>query len=416
MVIKIAVIGSGDFLLKMETITDQLHDILIDSYPYEYPQEAAEIVKALKPCDAVFFSGALPYHFSEKERSVLPIPAVYLGQDEMAVASSLLAVFYHKNIRLDRISFDLIDSDLVESVLSDLGIETPLTHILDFTDMLDTSFDMEKILNYHLALWEQGLTDFALTSVHKIYDQLMALGVPAMRMMDPESSLIRGLREAKVKAELFKSRFSQIAACHVLLSEDGNIKAIQDLAKEISASIQELGERSYILYSTRGEVDAFTEKSSLFPAMLNGLKIGFGYGSAITEAEQNAKIALQFCKQLDEESSYYILTDEKVVLGPFPKYRKSYSLKNDDPQLMEISQKTRIGPANLSKILYFCRSRSSRQFTAADLADYLGVTRRSTERLLKKLLDHGYADAVGEEMTYHQGRPRAIYELSIPIY
>lgn len=414
--IKIAVIGSEEFLLKMETITDYLEDILIDPYPYQHPQEAAEIVKALKPCDAVFFSGALPYYFSKSERSDLPIPALYLGQDEMAVASSLLAVFYHNKIPLDRISFDVIDSDLVESVLSDLGIKTPLTHVLDFTDMLNTIFDMEKILDYHLALWEQGLTDIALTSVHTIYDQLVSLGVPAMRMMDPTSSLIRGLQEAKTKAQLFKSRFSQIAACHVFLSNHGNLKEIHDLAKELSASLQELSDGSYILYSTRGDVEAFTERSSLSSGLLKGLKIGFGYGSTITEAEQNAKIALQFCKQLTEESSYYILTDEKVILGPFTEHRKSFSLKNDDPQLMEISRRTKIGPANLSKIIHFCRSRASRQFTAADLADYLGVTRRSTERLLKKLSDHGYVKAVGEEMTYHQGRPRAIYESSIPIY
>jgi len=416
MVTKIAVIGSAEFLIKIKTLTHELQDILIDPYPYHSPQEAGEIVKALKPCDAVFFSGALPYHFSRNERSFLPIPAVYLGQDEMAVASSLLAVFYHKKIRPDRISFDLIDSVLVESVLSDLGIETPLTHILDFTDMLKTSFNMDKILNYHLALWEQGFTDFALTSVHAVYDRLVSLGVPAMRMVDPKSSLIRGLQEAKIQAQLFKSRSSQVAACQVVFHGDRNLKHIHDLSKEISASFQELSDGSYILYSTRGDVEAFTEKSPLFPSMSNSMMIGFGYGSTITEAEQNAKIALHFCKQNSEESSCYILTDEKMVIGPYPKHSRSHSLKNDDPELSKISRITRIGPANLSKIIHFSRSRNSLQFTAADLADYLEVTRRSTERLLKKLSDHGYVKVVGEEMVYNQGRPRAIYELSIPIY
>jgi predicted transcriptional regulator len=55
-------------------------------------------------------------------------------------------------------------------------------------------------------------------------------------------------------------------------------------------------------------------------------------------------------------------------------------------------------------------------FTSADLAEYLQLTRRSAERMIKKLHDHGYIKVVGEEMIYKQGRPRAIYQLNMPIY
>lgn len=61
-----------------------------------------------------------------------------------------------------------------------------------------------------------------------------------------------------------------------------------------------------------------------------------------------------------------------------------------------------MSPATLSKIIQFSKSRQSLQFTAADLSDYMQVTRRSTERILKKLVNPGLVKIVGEEMTYQK--------------
>ncbi|MDD1368253.1 hypothetical protein PTB13_09285, partial [Bacillus sp. MHSD17] len=63
---------------------------------------------------------------------------------------------------------------------------------------------------------------------------------------------------------------------------------------------------------------------------------------------------------------------------------------------------------------YICLPKTAWPPTS-DLSEYLQVTRRSTERLLKKLVDYGYAHICGEEMPYQQGRPRAIYELNLPL-
>lgn len=146
------------------------------------------------------------------------------------------------------------------------------------------------------------------------------------------------------------------------------------------------------------------------------VSIGFGYGKTVNEAEQNAKIARGFAKNNPIESCFYILTSDKELFGPFPKEQRVQSLKNDNPELMKIAKETKLSPANLSKIIQFSQSHPSLKFTAADLSEYLQVTRRSTERLLKKLVDYRYANICGEEMPYQQGRPRAIYELNLPLY
>ncbi|CAM5216327.1 Helix-turn-helix type 11 domain-containing protein OS=Lysinibacillus sphaericus OX=1421 GN=LYSIN_03086 PE=4 SV=1 [Lysinibacillus sphaericus] len=106
----------------------------------------------------------------------------------------------------------------------------------------------------------------------------------------------------------------------------------------------------------------------------------------------------------------------KKSFGSFPKSAGKLSLKTKDPYILQMAKQTSLSPLNISKIIQFSRERQSSQFTAQNLSEYLQVTRRTTERIIKKLVDHGYANIVGEEMTHQQGRPRTIYELNFATY
>ena len=44
----------------------KLEGIEIDPYIYLHPAESSELLKCLKPCDVIFFSGALPYYMAKK--------------------------------------------------------------------------------------------------------------------------------------------------------------------------------------------------------------------------------------------------------------------------------------------------------------------------------------------------------------
>lgn len=420
MTTKIAVIGSADFIDTILSVAPRIDGIQIDPYVYLQPQEAADLIRHLKPCDAVFFSGALPFYASKEMREQLPIPSVFLEQDEMTIATSLLSLLHHKDIPIDRISIDLIDSSFVSNVLMDIGINRS-PHVMDYAAMLPNKIDIPEIVDFHYSRFKLGVIDFALTSVHAVYDQLQALGLPSQRMLDPTKSLIRGLQDAKAQADLAKSLSAKVAASFVssLTPHNLQIKHLDDFARGLHGSFQQVDEYSFILYSTRGDIEALMKTSAFRDFLLTWqdfIAVGFGYGATATEAKQNAKIARSFALNHENESCGYILTEEKELLGPFPKENKVQNLKNDHPELLQIAKETKLSPANLSKIIQFSRSRQSLQFTTADLSNYMQVTRRTTERILKKLVDHGYVTVIGEEMTYQQGRPRAIYELNIPIY
>ncbi|WP_257347302.1 transcriptional regulator [Pseudalkalibacillus decolorationis] len=421
MTTKIAVIGSADFINNIFSIAPRIEDIEIEPYVYQQPQEAAELIRLLKPCDAVFYSGVLPFYFSKEMQEQLPIPVLFLEQDEMAISSSLLSINYHQNIAIERISIDLIDSSFVENVLTDIGIDRAPRHVMDYADMLPNKFDATEIIDFHHSRFKSGETDFALTSVHAVYDELQQLGVPSQRMLDPTKALIRGLQDAKAQAESAKNHSATVAVSYISLPVPHGVQNnyLDVFANYIHASVQQIDDSSFKLYSTRGDIESLMKNGAFHELLLNWqepVTVGFGYGATTAEAEQNAKIARSFATKHENESCGYILTEEKELLGPYPKENKTQRLRNDHPELLQIAKETKLSPANLSKIIQFSKSRQSLQFTAADLSNYLQVTRRSTERILKKLVDHGSVKIVGEEMTYQQGRPRAIYELNIPIY
>lgn len=418
---RIAVISSAEFFDRIQSVSHHVPNIELEGYIYQQPQEATELIKQIKPCDVVFLSGTLPYLFSKKHHEKLPIPVLYMAQDEMTVASTLLAALYHKKITLERISIDLYDSSIVSNVLDAVDIETRPIHIINYDTILQKEpYNFEQLVSFHQTLWEQGAIDLAITSVHLVYDLLVAKGIPAIRMADPKTSLIRNLQDAKSKAEFVKSQASQVAVGYLsfstVLNED-QMKKVQAFAHEMYATVQQTNDHQFVLYSTRGDIE--TLKPSVLDELLSKsqkIAAGFGYGTTMKDADKNALIALSFAEKNPEDICCYILTEDKDLLGPYPQTHNQQKLVNDHPDLYLIAQKAKLSPANLSKIIEFAKDSQMNHFTSADLADYLQVTRRSAERIIKKLIDHGYILIVGEEMTYQQGRPRALYQLNIPIY
>lgn len=419
MMIKIAVVGSKEFMETLLPVAHKLEEIEIDPYIYLHPAESSELLKRLKPCDVIFFSGALPYYMAKEIREQLRIPSTYLQQDETTVASSILSVMYHQGIQPHKISIDLVDRSFIINVFQDIGIkESP--QVFDYENMLWSKDEINRVIDFHVAKYQSGEAQLALTSIHTVYDELQKIGIPSKRMIDPKQSIIHGLKDAKIKAELAKSHSATVGACMISSLElrEGFLEQLDVISKELRGSFKKIDEMTFILYTTRGDIESIIKTNminNLFASIEGTIAIGFGYGKTVKEAEQNAKIAQGFAKNNPIDHCFYILTSDKELFGPFPKEQRVQSLKNDNPALMKIAKETKLSPANLSKIIQFSQSHPSLKFTAADLSEYLQVTRRSTERLLKKLVDYGYAHICGEEMPYQQGRPRAIYELNLPL-
>lgn len=410
--IRIAVLGSANFIERLRSLQHELISTRLDYYIYQSPLDATEIVQNIKPCDAVFFSGSLPYIHAKEAIDKLPVPSYYLKQDEAVITTTLLSIYYSNSTPINHISIDLIEPKLIQNVLEDIGQLKQYPYMLK----IDPTFNLEEVVQFHAKLQHTGKTSLAITSIHAVHQALQAERISVIRMLDPKNSILKGLEDTKSMALLAKSESAKIAVGYIQLTDTVNTEEIlKKIAVTIQASFVQTEDRLYTFFSTLGNVQIALENNAIqswFDLFSSPIKIAFGYGKTVIEATQNAKDALPYAA----ENTAYLMTDHKELLGPYPHNRQQIRLKTNDPKLVQLAKETTLSPANLSKIMQFSRSHSSVEFTAQDLEGYLQVSRRTTERILKKLVDHGYARIVGEEMTYQQGRPRAIYEFSFPTY
>ena len=415
MKIKIAVIGSTDFCHRTEQLVSNRQDIELNWYRYAEPSEAPSLLQTLKPCDALLFSGSLPYFYSKKLLDNLPIPAVYLQQDETALAITLLQLSAHNQQELSRVSIDVREQSYIEHVLNDLdrSVELPFVHLLKDDEKITT------ITSYHQTLSLQGKTDMAITSVHAVFEQLQQQNIPACKMIDPESTILRSIEQAKQQALLQKSNSAQIAVGIV-----NSIFPRQNIETSIAkiASIMQarwsVHDGDFTLYTSMGNIESAIKNKeflSTFQSLATKVNMAFGCGESIIDATENANFALNLIQQSDGHC-FYILDSNKRLHGPFPQSDVAIEMKTTEPALVEMAEKTKLSPANISKLMQYSLMRQTKQFTANDLALYLEVSRRTAERTLKKLVDYKYATVIGEEMTYRQGRPRALYEFNFPPY
>lgn len=411
MLIKIALIGPSLFCQQIEKLVASQKDIQIDSYHYKEPHESPAIIQTLPPYDAILFSGSLPYLFAKEVIQQLTIPVLYFKQDESAIAITILRLLVEESINLGRISIDVREKSSIDAVLHELGQQDsgPFIHILQDQEAI------QKVTHFHKNLFSAGKTDYVITSVHAVYEQLCKKNIPAMKMITPKNSILQEIDRAKQQVLLQKSDAAQIA---IGIIEGQNVESIvQQMATLMQANATEQQGR-YTLFTTRGKVE-FAVNNGYFDPFFNtspaDFILAFGYGETIVDATENAQTALNFIEN-STEHAFYIVNANKKLQGPFPQFNHAIEMKVNEPTLVEMADKTKLSPANLSKLLAFSQSRQTKQFTANDLALYLNVTRRTAERTLKKLLQFDYARIVGEEMTYRQGRPRALYEFNFPVY
>ncbi|MCG3089524.1 HTH domain-containing protein [Sporosarcina cyprini] len=412
--IKIAMIGSKDFCERTARLLDPNSDISLVSYIYEHPKEAKSIIPTLTPCDAILFSGSLPYHVSLDELEKLQIPAVYLKQNETAIAMTLLYLSTTRHVQLDAISIDIREPIHMTHVLNDLGqtVTMPYIHPIHPEETIET------ITDFHLSLYRDGKTVMAVTSIHAIYERLVEQQVPAMKMIDPESNILQTLEEAKQKALYVRSKSSQIAVG--LIRPLTMLNSAEEEAAELAGLLHGhaiASENGHSVFTTLGNIDkvvSTTAFQKLFQRLSSKAHLAFGAGESTIEASQHAEQALSLSRRPDE---FYVLDGSKQLRGPLPDHMDDrIDMQVQNPIMQEMAEKTKLSPANLSKVMQFGKFRNAKQFSANDLALYMNVTRRTAERIIKKMSECGYIKIAGEEMTYKQGRPRALYELNFPLW
>ncbi|MEC5424117.1 hypothetical protein QGM71_11500 [Virgibacillus sp. C22-A2] len=429
MKVKIAVFSREEILERIHDYLVEQDDIEIIPFTYTKASEADTLIDKAFMCDIYLFAGALPYLYAKEKIDKKRLPAVLVEFDEYMILTSLYRLRNHCMQSLNRFSVDVYNHQNVTAVFKELKIVDNEIYTYSFGD--DETINLEKIISHHKKLWETGKIDYVLTSINDVEERLKELGIPCYCMIIPQLNIERAINEAKTISNLNQSKSAQIVAGFIRIKyldkirEEKGELAVKEILLRLYQILLKFGHKTYasvmpnidgqiVLFGTRGVLDHITNHYRDFPlledleaALQTPIDIGFGLGLTAKQAEDNAKLALETCKQTNN-SNCYIVNERQDIIGPLG-VQKHF----DTSRLYQaLIHKARLNNELSYNFIDFITLRNNEPFSSNDIAIYYRVTKRSAERTISKLLTGDVIKVVGEEKPYVKGRPRKLFTLN----
>nr|WP_089653070.1 transcriptional regulator [Halobacillus aidingensis] len=442
MKIRLGLIGAEDNLGLIQSIVDEYPEFSCLSFVHSGEEELVEHLEShSQDVDVWLFSGFLPYSTAIKWGKISQ-PMYHTPYTGSSLYKTLYHVLNSEDIKADELSFDAVDSSELHPIFDELGMKYDPSYLEEFIDEseIDNSRtylehykkSVSKFVQHHYDLWTDNHTKGAVTCVWAVYTELKRLGVPVFRVT-PANSAIKSILDIILRThEMIRFKNTQIAvqmfeidpfsglSTGVFSSDEitnielRNSQKLLKYAKKVQGSLKTSGPGRYVIFTTRGELDAITENFTVVPEIEEILRIGkhavtcgIGIGYSAYDAEINAGRALLNAKEYGE-GTWMVLYEDKTINGPLGSAEKiSYSYAS--AELQGISEKTSLSVSTLSKIKSILNKWGRPEMTAHELAQQMQIMPRSARRIIVALETGGYAEVVGEENPFPRGRPRKIY-------
>ena len=428
MAIRIAMIGSEETLQQALTLANTIEDIEISPIMYRSPEESSSLLKLTGQCDVILFSGELSFHYAQKELVHYNQPTLYIPDDELSVALTLLYISNHLNIDYNQLSIDLTDRKYLHEVLVQFDSNLTIPFVQDYPwlkETTDRTFQIETVVAKHVELWESKQVSYVVTSIHAVYDKLIKLDIPCIRLVEPKKNISEALLKARNLGELSIAKKSQIAVGTFVFYTDEPLVTLEmemeNIAKLTNCTVKKINSQNFIIYGTHSGVEYLLENREVFEKLFQTLNDtastvdgGFGYGMTIVEAEKNANIALSYSQKNKKKNIFHVVNAEQTVINPFQNQDRSSILQSENMNMIKIAKELGISVTNLHKMIQFHQNRPMNRFTSSDISEYFGIGKRAAEQILKKFSVKGYIKVIGEEQPHLNGRPRSVYRLELP--
>ena len=365
-------------------------------------------------------------NWGQAQKTVYYIP--YRGA---SFYKTLCAAIY-QGFKVEELSIDTIPYYDITRGLDDMQIRYDfINHMSDECGALP----LDSYVTFHRELFKKGITKAAITKSYYVKTLLEREGVPAFCII-PMRVTIRNI----LNLILSHFRIKKLQECQIavqvfsfnLLEDKDNFYSVDDLysreitisqklisyTKNISGSLKPANEGNFYIFTTRGSLEQLTNSFTCIPELpiLHDLSkslraCGIGIGNSASEAEYNAVIALKHACA-DQKGSWYVVLDDKTISGPLGSTQQ-IDYQYASAQLEEVSKKTSLSQATLSKICHALKIYGRNELNALELATILQILPRSARRILTCLTEHGYAEEIRSEMSETKGRPRKIYKIKL---
>lgn len=394
-------------------------------YPRETTAGALEVIDQCEAeCTAVLFTGVAVCS-SVIQRHTMIRAYEYVTKDAYSLMNTLRQM-ERQGLELDEFSIDAVESHVVEDAFSECGITPRNIRYLPIG-----SFEEQSYIQWHQDLWDRGESKAILTGFVWAYHHFRDKGYPVFYLSGSRFTVREAFNRLVTRLELKEAHSARIA---VEIIELDNVSEsagsyysdrlrtcqceslITEYCRRVEASFFRSGQNRYIIFANRGGVKREENYQWLYDLQSRILKtglhpnMGIGFGSTAYQSEIHASKALNHAKAA--KGSFIYLVDENGALGgPLGSESAiSYDLISRDDQVEQIAQETGMSGAYIARLMALIQLRGDAEFDVKELADCLNITVRSAHRIIRKLLERGYASVCGKESS-GAGRPKTLVRL-----
>ena len=286
----------------------------------------------------------------------------------------------------------------------------------------------EEYLEEYLKAYKNGEINCVFTAFGYIYNVLKEKKIPVYRIQATNIEIENEFKALLNRIELVNNRKGKIGIEIIKLESlnmnlDNNLenkmkieKKLLEYAKELEGNIQTSDKKEYIIISNI-EVLKNTENLKRIFSLQNELElleekivVGIGEGNTIFQAEKNARISLKL--SLNKNGKIFYSNGEKIK-GPLYSSKELEYKKVSSKRMKKIADEIGINSSYLEKIKGIMCKKKKDEFTSSEIAEILNITQRSTNRILKKIIEKDYAESVQVENSVGVGRPKRIIKFKI---
>ncbi|WDZ82939.1 hypothetical protein [Micromonospora cathayae] len=428
----IGIIGPEDSIrLVQEVASGEQRSAELTARAYARPEQAPELARELDElCQVLLFTGRIPHAFAVAAGG-LRAEIDFVPHAGIDLYRTLSRILLATGGRLPRVSVDTIEADVVRETYHDIETEPP-TEILPIADSSGLLFSgLDEITAYHRQRYESGQVDACLTCLGTVHRDLREQGVPVWRVEHTRTSVRDALRRAWLAADVRQSRATQIAVMMIELTEPAGRghdpyqverqrlrlrEALLEHAERMRGRLGSIDDRTLLITTTRGTVESAIARHRAGHASLLALRgvdvahtVGFGAGTTIAAAEDNARKALALGRGSGD--THVVFPDGEIYSSRQSPVKQR--LRETAPGVLRVSEQLRLGPLSTRRLIEALHQMDPNQVTARGLADAYGVEARSARRLLNSLRAAGFAEEVGLHVSTGAGRPQTVYRVAM---
>ncbi|MEK5333716.1 hypothetical protein [Lysinibacillus sp. FSL W8-0992] len=379
--------------------------------------------------DAIVMNG-LAHLVLQSSQINYQIPTHYYMANERDFYKKLFHISRkYPNIDFSKVTFDFSGyTDLIK--LEEIYAKDEEAHIIHLP-ITDNFY--EDLLDKHIELNRSGKVELSITAFSNILNKLSEHGVTA-ELITASPQTIQEIFEKVIQEVRHKQLTESIIAIGKITSdalipskvENVNTEFNQILLHTTLLEYREKNHLSMIIQKQSVHFEIFTSQKELLTVTNNfshdGLEqtlteslpfpvtIGWGVGQSIDDARKKAHIANHEAQK--QEKSSCIITENGQIIAPNTQEKMVLHIKEETPELQRLSEKLNISMLLMQKILSVIEKMNTNELSSDDIALHLGITIRSSNRILNELEEKGVAELIYKKHEKLRGRPKKFYKIN----